>query len=80
MIATIVVCSYAAALVALTDQLRRPQSAWVAADRDRGFWTGMTIVLGLFACGAIIAIVHLLGVLPRFAGSDGVDGAFRKHP
>jgi hypothetical protein len=79
MITAIIVISYAAAVLALIDQIRRPASAWAAADRNRGWWIGMTVVLGLFACGVIIGACYLVGVVPRFASSAPVDDAFRKQ-
>jgi hypothetical protein len=74
----IIVASYISAAVALADQLRRPASAWTAADRDRGWWLSATVILGLAACGLFIGIAYLLGVVPRFASDDGVDPSFRK--
>lgn len=79
MITAILVISYLAAAAALADQLRRPASAWAAADRDRGWWIGMTVVFGLFACGIFIASAYLLGVVPRFTGQVAVDDSFRKR-
>jgi hypothetical protein len=37
------------------------------------------VILGLFACGLLVAIAYLIGVVPRFAIDDGVDPSFRKH-
>lgn len=79
MITGILIISYLAAAGALADQLRRPASVWVSADRNRGWWIGMTIVFGLFACGIFIAPAYLLGVVPRFGNQIAVDDAFRKR-
>jgi hypothetical protein len=79
MITGILIISYLAAAAALGDQLRRPASAWVAADRNRGWWIATTTVFGLFACGIVIAPAYLLGVVPRFGNHLAVDDAFRKR-
>jgi hypothetical protein len=79
MIAAILAVSYVTALVALADEIRRPASAWVAADRNRGFWITITIVLGLLGCGVLVAVAYLLIVIPGFAAGDRVDSAFRKQ-
>jgi len=78
MIATIIVISYLAGLGALVDQIRRPASQWVAADRNRGAWISATVLCGFPACGLLVALVYLMGVLPRFSADDRVDAAFRK--
>jgi len=77
-ITAIIVVSYISGAVALVDQLRRPASAWTAADRDRGWWLSATVLLGLFACGLFVGIAYLIGVVPRFATNDGIDPSFRK--
>ncbi len=78
MIGILYAVSLALAAAALVDQLRRDESAWVAAGRDRGWWSGVTAALGLLGCGAPIALLYLVGVLPRFGRRPGADPAFRK--
>jgi hypothetical protein len=59
--------SVAVAAVALADQLRRPESQWTLADRNRGWWTGMTAALGLLGLGVLAALVYAVAALdPAF--------------
>jgi formate-dependent nitrite reductase membrane component NrfD len=80
MITAFLVVSYLIGLATLADELRRPASAWAAADRNRSWWISTTILLGIFACGLFIGIAYLIGVVPNFGQHDGVDDAFRKRP
>ncbi|HEV7493340.1 hypothetical protein [Baekduia sp.] len=66
--------------VALGDQLRRPASEWVAADRDRSYWVSLTIIASLFCLGLIAAAAYLMSVVPQLGGAGGPDKAFRKQP
>jgi len=72
------VTSLIAAAITVADQLRRPHSQWIAADRDRSYWVSCTVVAGLFACGLVAALVYAIGVLPRFARGPASDAAFSK--
>lgn len=74
----IYITSVVAAALALVDQLRRPQSAWVSADRDRGWWTTFTVLCGVFALGVVFALIYLIGVVPRFSGTSANHGGFRR--
>ena len=78
MIATILVGSYLCGAVALLDQLRRPPSAWAAADRNRGWWISTTVALGIFACGLFVAAAYLIGVVLAFSNRSQTDASFRK--
>jgi uncharacterized iron-regulated membrane protein len=66
--------------VALGDQLRRPASEWVAADRDRSYWVSLTAIGSLFCLGLVAAIAYLMSVVPHLGGAGGPDKAFRKQP
>jgi uncharacterized membrane protein YdcZ (DUF606 family) len=74
----VIVCSYVIGAVALIDQMRRTPSEWAAADRNRAWWTWMTGMLTLVACGVVAGLAYLFGVVPRFGHDDGVDNSFRK--
>lgn len=69
----ICISSLVAAGLALIDQMRRPEAAWLAADRDRGWWAISTVTCGLVALGVPMTLIYLIGVVPRFAGSSGAD-------
>jgi hypothetical protein len=69
--------SVAVAAVALADQLRRPESQWTLADRNRGWWTGMTAALGLLGLGVLAGLVYAVAALPRLGRAGDVDPAFR---
>jgi hypothetical protein len=71
--------SLLAAGLTLVDQLRRPASAWTAADRDRSYWATTTFIAGLFACGVLAAIAYAVGVLPRFDQMPSADHGFGKQ-
>jgi hypothetical protein len=44
----------------------RPTAAWLAADRNRGFWLTILAVLGFLAVPGIIAdVAFFILVLPR---------------
>lgn len=79
MTAFILVISYLAGIVTVIDMVRRPQSAWVAADRDRTWWVSGGVILSVFACGLIVAIAYAVAVLPHFSSETGVDHDFRKR-
>ncbi len=80
MIAAFLVVSYLAAAIALIDQLRRPASEWLGADRNRGSWITATVLLGIVACGLFIAVAYVVAVVPRFAENPDIDSTFRKGP
>lgn len=59
--------SLALGAISVIDCARRPQSAWVTADRSRSAWI-MWIVLGsLLFLGMLIAPIYWLTVVPRFS-------------
>jgi hypothetical protein len=66
--------------LALGDQLRRPASEWVAADRDRGYWVMVTVIGSLFCLGLVAAVAYGISVVPRFGTAGGPDHEFRKQP
>ena len=59
--------------LAVFDAYRRPQSQWVAADRDRSWWTMMIVMLSLFALGPVIGLVYLVALVPRFSRESGYE-------
>lgn len=62
------------------DQLRRPASQWVAADRDRSFWVTMTVLGGLLYLGIVAAIVYAVTLLPLLGRAPGGDFAHAPAP
>lgn len=72
--------SAACAALVFVDALRRPQSTWFAADRDRGWWLATVGVMGVFGLGPLGLLAYAIGVLPRLGGDSRqrVDDAFRK--
>ena len=53
----------------------RPTAAWLAADRNRGFWLTMLAVCGFLAVPGIIAdVAFLVAVLPRMLATGGAAG------
>jgi hypothetical protein len=63
-----------AAGAAFLDGFRRPSSQWIEADRNRGFWLGMIVVLNVLGVAA-----YLLFVLPRFPrGAVDIDRTLLK--
>jgi hypothetical protein len=53
--------------LAVIDCARRPQSAWIAADRARSMWITW-IVLGAFVfVGVPMGLVYLVAIVPRFS-------------
>lgn len=72
----ILVVSYVVGILALIHAYTRPHSAWVRADRNRGYWLSTMAILTFFAMGVLVAIAYFVGVVPRLAGST--DEAFRK--
>jgi hypothetical protein len=63
------VVSYLSGAAAIAHAATRPSSAWVHADRQRGYWLTVLITLTLFALGIVAAIAYLVGVVPRFSGA-----------
>ncbi len=61
----VLVVSFVLGAVAWADQLRRPESRWLAAGRDRGWWTGITAALTLLGLGALPALAYAVLALPR---------------
>lgn len=80
MVVVILIASILATGVTLLDQLRRPASAWTAADRDRGYWITGTAFCGLLCLGIPVGFAYAIGVLPYFGSGPEVDPAFRKTP
>jgi hypothetical protein len=65
----------AIAAVALIDAIAHPMSDWLEADRNRGFWLTMIVILNIAG-----AVLYALFVRPRFShGSGSIDPAFRKN-
>ena len=62
--------SFLVGLATVIDIFRRPQLEWVKADRNRGYWKFLAILLGLFGMGLIVGVAYAILVLPRF-GSSG---------
>jgi hypothetical protein len=65
MAVAIVVVSYVCGVLAILHAISAPQSAWVEADRNRGYWLGTMGVLTLFALGLVAAIAYAVSVVPR---------------
>jgi uncharacterized iron-regulated membrane protein len=63
----------------VVDELRRPASEWTAADRNRGYWVGLTVTAGFLFLGVLAALVYAVALVPRFAMAQDSDSAFRKH-
>lgn len=80
MITAIFVISYLIGAVTVLDEMRRPHSAWVAADRNRGWWITTSVIFGIAGCGLFMGIAYLVGVLPGLSQSGAVDPSFRKQP
>lgn len=58
--------SWACTALLTIDAARRPESAWVIADRNRSGWLGFCIPLGLIGLGPLCLLAYAVGVLPRF--------------
>ena len=71
--------SWFTGVLLIFDQQRRPQAAWAAADRDRSWWTTMTVIGSFCALGLLCAAAYAIGVLPRFGNGDSVHESFRKR-
>lgn len=75
------VFAYLCGAAAVFDALRRPQAAWVAADRNRSFWVVLIVGVSLFALGPVIGAVYLVAVVPGFSRQSRYDtGGFEKRP
>ena len=74
-----IVVSWLTGVLLVFDQQRRTQAAWAAADRDRSWWTSMSVVGSFFALGVFFALAYALVVLPQFGAHDVVDEPFRKR-
>lgn len=79
MATTWIVVSWVTGTLLVVDQQRRSAAAWAAADRDRGWWTTMTVIGSFFALGLAFAGAYAVLVVPRFASGDGVADQFRKR-
>jgi hypothetical protein len=73
------IISWITGALLVVDQLRRPESAWAAADRNRAYWVTVSALLGLMALGLAVAAAYVVLVVPRFAERDAVHDAFRKR-
>lgn len=68
----ILVISFLAGLATAIDIFRRPQHEWVKADRNRGYWKFLAILLVLFGMGLLFGVAYAILVLPRFRSSGPV--------
>jgi hypothetical protein len=59
--------SIAVGAVAVIDCVRRPQSAWVAADRTRAMWVTWIVLASILFLGIPIVLVYLLAIVPRLS-------------
>jgi hypothetical protein len=75
------VISVICAAIAVYDAYRRPESAWVTADRNRSWWVGTIAVLGLFGLGPLALVVYGVALVPRLSAADRQAPAnpFRKR-
>ena len=55
---------YVLGLICIADVYRRPLSNWHYADRFRGFWASIGIVLTLLGAGIAFAFLYCVAVLP----------------
>ena len=55
--------------VILLDGFRQPQSAWITADRNRGFWMFWLAFASFLALGPLALGFYGLALRPRFAGA-----------
>jgi hypothetical protein len=53
--------------LAVVDCVRRPQSAWIAADRARSMWITWTVLASIFFLGIPMGLVYLFAIVPRFS-------------
>jgi hypothetical protein len=60
-------------LVAVVDMVRRPESDWSEADRDKWTW----VVLGVLLA-PIIWLAYLVFVMPRFPRVSTIETKFLK--
>ena len=51
-----------------TDQLRRPESQWAAAGRERSVWVAVAIGGGVACLGIVAAVAYAVAVLPYLGG------------
>ena len=70
----LVVIFYVIAAIACIDALRRSPSEWIEADRNKGFWIAMLVLLN-----GLGVLIYVLFVVPRFAARRPVHGEFLKH-
>jgi hypothetical protein len=73
-----VTISYLVGGLALVHALTRPPSAWVEADRNKGYWVGILIILTVIGLGIVIGPIYGFGVVPRFSG-PGAPSEFEKR-
>lgn len=74
--------SWACTAILFIDGMRRPESAWVIADRSRAGWLGFSVPMGLIGLGPFCLLAYAVGVLPRF-GRPAPEQARRpagEHP
>jgi hypothetical protein len=74
----VIVISYLVGGLALVHALTRPPSAWIEADRNKGFWVTMLIVLTLVGLGVVIGPIYGFMVVPNFSGG-GAPSEFEKR-
>jgi hypothetical protein len=61
--------SWICGAVILVDGIRQPQSAWVSADRNRGFWLFWLVLASLIALGPVALLFYWFAVRARFASA-----------
>lgn len=49
------------------DCVRRPQSAWIAADRALSMWITWTVLASFLFLGIPMGLVYLVAIVPRFS-------------
>jgi|ERR1035441_1433426 hypothetical protein len=61
---------------AFVDAVRRPASQWVQADRNKGFWLTMIVLLNILG-----VVAYVVGVVPRLGrGTGASDARLLKSP
>lgn len=60
-----------ASAIAAIDAIRRPKTAWVAADRNRGFWISALVMSAVLLFPSVIFLPgYLFVVLPSFGSAS----------
>lgn len=81
-----VIISWVCGAILVVDGMRRPESQWIRADRDRDFWVWVGAVISFFGLGPFILLAYLIAVVPLFSrspdqsqGNQDIDDSFRKR-